>query len=231
MNVLVEACVDSVESAIVAERAGARRLELCVDLDVGGTTPGEALVRAVQAAVAIPISMMVRPRGGSYVHSRDELDTMRRTIDNALALGVGGIVIGLLDDDDRIDVVHTREFVARARPTPVTVHRAFDVVADQARALDELIDTGVARVLTSGGAPTALEGADRLRALVDRAAGRIVVMAGGKVRPENARAIAEQSGVAELHARSEMDPGRIHGIIAALESLARPGVVRPVDVG
>src|SRR6185437_15150533 len=134
-----------VDAARIAERAGAGRLELCENLDVGGTTPSPQLLTAVRAAVRIPISAMVRPRGGSYVHPRPEVDVMLHQIDEVRALGADMVVVGVLTH------------------------------------------AGVARVLTSGGAPTAVDGADQLHGLVAHAAGRIVIMAGGRVRPNNAR--------------------------------------------
>lgn len=216
LSVLVEACVDSVDAARVAERAGAGRLELCENLGVGGTTPSPKLLRAVRAAVRIPISVMVRPRGGSYTHPRPELDIMRRQIDQARELGADMIVIGVLTGAGEIDLPAVRDLVSFAGVLPVTFHRAFDDVDDQPAALDALIDAGVARVLTSGGAATALDGADQLHRLVGHAAGRLVVMAGGRVRPGNARAIVARAGVAELHARSELDEARVRGIVASL---------------
>jgi copper homeostasis protein len=218
--VLVEACVESVDAARIAERAGAGRLELCEQLGVGGTTPSAALLRAVRAAVRVPISVMVRPRGGSYVHPRSELDVMRRQIDAVRRLGADAIVIGVLLPDHTVDRAATRELVAYAGALPVTFHRAFDEVADQLAALDQLIDAGVSRVLTSGGGATALDGVDGLRELVARAAGRIVVMAGGRVRADTARAVVERSSVGEVHARSELDEARIRGIVAVLSPFA-----------
>ena len=215
---LVEACVDSVDAARIAERAGAGRLELCENLDVGGITPSVELLGAVRAAVRIPISVMVRPRGGRYVHSPSELDLMRRQIDQARDFGADMIVIGVLTESDAIDLPAVRELVACASDVPVTFHRAFDDVDDQLAALDSLVDAGIARVLTSGGADTALEGADQLRRLVARAAGRIAVMAGGRVRPNNARVLVARSGVAEVHARSELDESRVRGIVEAVAS-------------
>jgi copper homeostasis protein len=214
--VLVEACVESLEEALAAERGGARRLELCANMDVGGTTPGAELFRAVRAQVQIPIAMMVRPRGGSFVYSNAEWEAMRRDLDLAGELGADVAVIGVLNDDGHVHSAHTRELVARAGSMPVTFHKAFDVVEDQERDLEALIDAGVARVLTSGGADTAIEGADALSRLVERAAGRIAIMPGGKVRGNNVREIVERTGVREVHARCNTDAARIREIITAL---------------
>jgi len=213
---LVEACVESLEEALAAERGGAKRLELCVNMDVGGTTPSPELFRAVRARVGIPIAMMIRPRGGSFVYSNAELESMRRDLDLAAELGADVAVIGVLDDG-RVDVARTRELVTRAGSIPVTFHKAFDVVEDQERDLDVLIDAGVTRVLTSGGAETAIGGADALARLVDQAAGRIIIMPGGKVRGDNVREIVERTSVREVHARCNTDEARIREIVSAVE--------------
>lgn len=216
MTVIIEACVDSVASAVAAERGGSHRLELCENLGVGGTTPTTALIDAVRARVRIPIMVMIRPRGGSYVHNRAELDQMRRDIGAAKEHGADGVVLGVLDASNRVDVEATSDLVALAAGTPVTFHRAFDSVPDLSIGLDALVAAGVARVLTSGGASTALAGAPMLARLVQRAGERIRVMAGGKVRGYNVREIAETSGVTEVHARCELDDSQIRAIASAL---------------
>lgn len=214
---LVEACVGSVAEALVAEEAGADRLELCERLDVGGTTPGVTLIDEVRRRVRIPVSVMIRPRGGPYVHTPAELDQMQADVDTARAHGADMLVIGVLDERGLVDVPHVRELVDRAGSTPVTFHRAFDEVNDQAAALEVLIDAGIARVLTGGGPASAIEGVVHLAQLVAQADGRITIMAGGTVRAHNVRAIVERSGVREVHARSELDPSRIRDIVGALE--------------
>jgi copper homeostasis protein len=215
-GVLIEACVESVDESLAAQSGGADRLELCSNMDVGGTTPSDELFVAVRAKVALPIAMMVRPRGGVFVFSRDDLASMRDDVDRARELGADVIVSGVLDRAGVVDAKHTRELVTRAGDTPVTFHKAFDEIDDQLMALDVLIDCGVARVLTSGGQAAAIDGADQLARLVDHAAGRIVVMAGGKVRAANARALVTRSRVQEIHARCNTDSHRISDIVTAL---------------
>ena len=218
-GVTVEACVDSIESAVAAARGGADRLELCADLAVGGTTPSLELFAAVKSRVAIPICVMIRPRGGVFVHTESELDAMRHAVDTFVEAGADGIVTGILTPDDRIDVKWTRELVGRAGALPVTFHRAFDLVPDQPRALDALRDCGVRRVLTGGGPSTALKGLDRLAALVglvERGGDGLAVMAGGHVRGENVAMIVARTGVREVHARCELDADRIAGLKRAL---------------
>lgn len=216
MSVLVEAAVDSLDDALAAVEGGADRLELCAALDVGGTTPSERLIADVVARVAVPVFVMVRPRGGSFVYSTYELETMRHAIDRAAELDVDGFVLGVLNASNRIDVIRTQSLIDAAGDLPVTFHRAFDRVEDQIDALDTLIDLGVARVLTSGGAPTAAEGMSALRELVESADDRIAILAGGGVRRQNVLDIVEETGVREVHARCEMSADRIRSIRAAL---------------
>ena len=201
MPVLVEACVDSVASALAAERGGAGRLELCDNLFDGGTTPSAGMITAVKAAVRIPVFVIVRPRGGGFVHSDDELGVMRLDIEAARMLGADGIVLGVLTRDARVDAEQLRTLMGHAGELPVTFHRAFDLTRDREEALEELVRFGVKRVLTSGGAASALEGIDAIGALVKRAAGQITVMAGGGVREETVQEIVHRTRVAEVHVR------------------------------
>jgi copper homeostasis protein len=200
-DILVEACVDSVASALAAERGGAGRLELCDNLFDGGTTPSAGMIAAVKAAVRIPVFVIVRPRGGGFVHSRDEAGVMRLDIEAARMLGADGVVVGVLTPESTIDVEQLRPLIDAASPMPVTFHRAFDLARNQEQALETLIQLRVARVLTSGGAPKAIDGVERIGALVRRAAGQIAIMAGGGVREETVQEIVHRSGVREVHVR------------------------------
>jgi len=198
---LVEAAVDTLQSALVAERAGARRIELCASLSDGGTTPSAGLISAVIEQVRIPVFVLIRPRGGGFSYSNDDIAVMRRDVDVARREGAHGVVIGALNPDGRVDVPNTRELVKTANGLPVTFHRAFDLTPNLADALEQLIEAGASRVLTSGAAATALEGADTIARLVDQAGGRITVLAGGGVRESNVREIIARTGVSEVHAR------------------------------
>jgi copper homeostasis protein len=199
--ILVEACVDSVASSLAAERGGARRLELCDALFDGGTTPSAGMIAACKAAVSIPVFVIIRPRGGGFVYSDAERDVMRRDVVVARELGADGVVIGGLRPDGGVDLALVRSLVEAAQELPVTFHRAFDLTPDLEASLESLADAGVQRILTSGGAPTAAEGATTLAALVRRAGSRLVVMAGGGVREENVRSLVSVSGVREVHVR------------------------------
>lgn len=213
MSVLVEGCVEGLADAQAAARGGADRLELCADLAVGGTTPSVEVVRAVKGRVFIPVFAMARPRGGSFVYSAAEVQQTLDDIERMIAAGADGVVVGALTSDTEIDLTALRGFVARAGGVPVTFHRAFDETLEFARALETLIDAGVQRVLTAGGKGTALEGAARLGSLVEQAGDRIAILAGGKVRGNNARELIARTGVRELHARCESNAAQIAEIV------------------
>jgi len=200
-TILIEACVDSVPSALAAEAGGAGRVELCDNMIEGGTSPSAGTIAAAKARLRIPVFVMIRPRGGDFLYSDVEYDVMRRDIAHARELGADGVVLGLLDRGGAVDVERTRALVAAARPLPVTFHRAFDVARDPDEALDALVDLGVERVLTSGLAPTALEGMPLIARLVQRASGRIGILPGCGIDDTNVRDLVGQSGVREVHVR------------------------------
>jgi copper homeostasis protein len=199
--ITIEAAVESLESAVAAEGDGAGRIELCADLSVGGTTPSADLISAVLEKTQLPVFVMIRPRGGSFVYSGAEIAVMTRDIERARTMDIGGIVTGVLEPDGGVDVDRTRSLVDSAAGLPVTFHRAFDRTRNLSDALELLIEIGVSRVLTSGGAPTALEGALVISALVTQARGRITILAGGGVRDHNVRDVVARTGVGEVHAR------------------------------
>jgi copper homeostasis protein len=199
MSLLVEVCVDSVESADAAALGGAARIELCDDLLEGGTTPSAGMIQVVRNRVAIGLHVLIRPRGGDFCYSDAELDVMERDIDVARRLGADGIVLGLLHPEGSVDELRTRLLVEAARPLSVTFHRAFDVTRDAAESLEALIRMGVDRLLTSGRARTALEGIPTIADLVRQSAGRIIVLAGGGIDEGNASRIVTETGVGEIH--------------------------------
>jgi copper homeostasis protein len=198
---VVEAAVETFDSALASERGGVDRIELCASLSEGGTTPGAELIAAATQRLRLPVFVMIRSRAGGFVYSDDEVEIMTGDIETASGLGAAGIVVGALTPDHRIDVERTRAFVEAAGELPVTFHRAFDLTARPADALDELIEIGVSRILTSGSAATALEGADVIAALVDQAGDRISIMAGGGIREHNVREIIARTHVSEVHTR------------------------------
>jgi copper homeostasis protein len=197
---ILEICVESLESAKAAESGGAQRVELCAALSEGGTTPSAGLISAVRDALTIPIYAMVRPRGGDFFYTADEYRIMREDVEELKRRGVDGVVLGLLHKDGRIDVDRTRDLVQLAYPLGVTFHRAIDWSPNMEEALEQVVATGAERVLTSGGMQTAVQSTDRIRGLVTQAASRIQVMVCGRIRESNIAEIAQKTGATEFHA-------------------------------
>lgn len=203
----MEVCVDSVESAVNAERGGAARVELCSNLVEGGTTPSLGMLRVVKRAVDIPIFVMIRPRGGDFLYSDSEFEVMREDLIVLKENGADGVVFGVLTADGRIDTVRLQDLVDLARPLPVTFHRAFDMVQDPMQSLEVLVRMGVERVLTSGHDSTALEGLPVLEKLVKEARERIGVVPGGGVNERNLKRVLEGSGAVEFHCSARRAQG------------------------
>jgi copper homeostasis protein len=216
--VTVEACVTSLAEARAAVAAGARRLELCRSLAVGGLTPSPAAIADVADAVPVPVYVMIRPRAGDYRARGGEVDDMRRAIEASIDAGADGLVLGLLDGDGTVDATAVAELVEAAGARPVTFHRAFDEVRDPHAALAALADLGVARILTSGGADTAWDGRAQLRRLVHAAPANMTILAGGRVRGDHVRDLVGATGVREVHARAS----GVAGVCDALRGSVRP---------
>jgi copper homeostasis protein len=200
----LEICIDSVESAIAAERGGAQRVELCADLLEGGITPSAGMIASVRSHISIELFVMIRPRGGDFCYSDLEFEVMKREIEHARGLGADGIVLGLLDDKAHVDLTRARQLVERARPLPVTFHRAFDMTPDLPDALEDVIATGARRILTSGGAPNVTSGMSQIAQMVRIAKERIAIMPGGGVSMENIVTLAEATGAEEFHSTARM---------------------------
>jgi copper homeostasis protein len=195
----LEISVESVKAAQAAERGGADRIELCGNLSVGGVTPSAELMHAARKQVGVPIFMMIRPRPGDFVYSAAEFAAMKAEIDSAKRTGMNGVVLGILDSHQRIDVVRTRELVELACPLPTTFHRAFDECGDLLQALEDAIRTGVARILTSGGAATALEGSAVIASLVAKAQSRVFILPGAGINASNITQVVEKTRAQEFH--------------------------------
>ncbi|HXJ88365.1 MAG TPA: copper homeostasis protein CutC [Candidatus Binatia bacterium] len=197
--VLLEVCVDSVASAVAAQRGGAHRIELCSDLLEGGVTPSLGLLAFIRSKVSIGVHLIIRPRPGDFCYSDAEFEVMQRDIELARSTRADGVVLGILKPDGRVDVERTRALVEAARPLSVTFHRAFDVSANLHEALEDVCTTGAVRLLTSGGEQECLQGVDTVARLVQASRGRLRVMAGGRIGIKNAATIIERTGVSEIH--------------------------------
>ena len=198
-HITLEVCIDSVGSALAAERGGAHRVELCDNLIEGGTTPSMGMIRAVARHTRLDVMVMIRPRGGDFLYDDLEFETMAEDIRAVRALGIRGIVLGLLTADGHIDTGRTAQLVELARPMEVTFHRAFDMTADPLRALDDLMAIGVDRILTSGQEATAYEGRELIATLIQRVGDHLSIMPGGGVNERNIGPLIAATGLRECH--------------------------------
>jgi copper homeostasis protein len=199
-RILLEVCIASPEDAAAAQAGGADRLELNTALALGGLTPSLGTLAEVRQVTPLPTLAMIRPRPGGFHYGAADFRVMRRDIDLLLAHGADGIAVGVLCEDRRIDGPRCRELVRQAGPRGVIFHRAFDVTPEPFEALEQLIDLGVKRVLTSGQAPTALSGAGLIAELIRRARGRIEVLPGGGVNPATVAEVLARTGCDQVHA-------------------------------
>ena len=193
-----ELCAYTCDACDIARRTGVTRIELCAAPFEGGTTPSAGLIRYARSLPGLRLSVMIRPRGGDFCYTDAETALMAEEIRFARACGADGVVLGVLTPDGEVDETRTAQLVREAEGMEVTFHRAFDMTRDPRQALEAVIRTGCRRVLTSGGRNTAQEGVGTLRALAAQAAGRIEIMAGSGVSPDNARLLAE-AGVDAIH--------------------------------
>ena len=223
-----EVAVDSLESALIAQECGADRIELCADLGIGGISPSAGLLQLALEQLRIPVHVMIRPRSGDFLYSDAEFDVMLRDIDAAKSAGAQGAVFGVLMADGKVDTTRTNQLVDAARPLSVTFHRAFDMCRNPLKALAELVDMGVDTLLTSGQAPSAIEGMPLIVELVARAAGRIDVMPGAGIQAGNIARIAEATGAQTFHfsARETVDGPMQYRNDRVLMSQARGEFVR-----
>ncbi len=209
--ITLEICLESIDSVIAADRGGAQRVELCANLLEGGTTPSAVTIRTARANAKLAINVMIRPRGGDFLYTDAEFTSMKHDIAIAKELGADGIVLGLLRPDGTVDVERTRQLVELAHPLPITFHRAIDVSRNLLEALEAVISTGAARVLTSGGEPSVVNGASMVAKMVEAANGRIIVMPGCGIQPDNVLSILETTGAQEVHIALETEtPSGMH---------------------
>jgi copper homeostasis protein len=197
--IVFELCAETLDACLAARAGGAARIELCSALSEGGLTPSHGLIAAAIRLTALPVHVMVRPRADSFCYTEDETALMIEDIQHAKHLGAAGVVLGALTTDHKVDQSLTQQLIAAARPMPVTFHRAFDETPSLPDALETLIALGCDRILTSGGHPDVLTGADTLKALVEQANGRIDIAVGGGLRIENAATVARLTNAMHFH--------------------------------
>jgi len=197
--ILREACVGSFKESNSAVLKGANRLELCENLQEGGTTPSFGTIAMAQEKLNTPLLVMVRPRGGDFIYTLEEIEIMKHDIEVCKTLGVYGVVFGVLTPQNTLDMAAMQTLVSLAKPMKITCHMAFDELANPIEGLDLLIELGVDRVLTKGCKTNAFEGINNLKRMVDYAADKIKVVAGGGVNEDNYMTIAEAAGVKEVH--------------------------------
>ncbi len=199
---IFEACVETLEEALLAEKNGANRIELCSDLAADGLTPSEELTQQCLQQLSIPIMAMVRPRGGDFVYSEEEIRQMEVEIDFFKQAGVAGVVFGLLTSQHFIEAVNIERLVRRAWPLEITFHKAIDFSFDVVKSFQELNSMdGITRVLTSGGRNTAWNGRFVIKGMQELPERKIKIIAAGKITPENRDQIAEFTGVSEMHGK------------------------------
>lgn len=196
---ILEICANSYQSAINAEKAGAHRIELCSELSVGGITPSYGLIKKVVQELSIPVFVLIRPRNGNFVYSETEFEIMKNDIQVCKELGIKGIVSGVLNSNNSLDIERTKQLVELSKPLSFTFHRAFDCVPNPKKALEQLMDLGVDRILTSGRESKAVNGIELLKELQETAKDKLIILAGSGINPTNAIHFKE-AGLKEIHA-------------------------------
>lgn len=211
MKYIIEIATSDFTTTQSAVEGGADRIELCANLAEGGTTPSLGMLIKCREKFDIPLFPIIRPRGGDFLYGKDEFGIMAHDIERCRSLGYDGVVLGLLNIDGTIDMIRTADLVKLAYPMSVTFHRAFDRCKDPFVAMEELIEIGCERILTSGQQPSVVDGSGLVAELNKAAAGRIIIMPGSGVRTDNIRMLAEKTGCVEFHSslrgkqRSKMD--------------------------
>lgn len=195
---ILEVCVESMAGVSVAARAGANRVEVCSTLSIGGVTPSRATVQ-MACKETLPVHVLIRARGGDFKYSPNEIRTMVDDIERFVGDGVDGLVIGALDSNNDLDAAALNRMIAVCGDVPLTLHRSFDVVRSRTEALEQAIELGFTRILTSGGASDVVAGLEILQGLFEQAGDRITIMPGGGVRPNNLQSILDVLSIKEIH--------------------------------
>ncbi|MCX6228216.1 MAG: copper homeostasis protein CutC [Bacteroidia bacterium] len=201
MNRTIEVCVETFQEAEAAVKAGAMRIELCADLFCGGTTPSFEIADRIIKELKVPIMVMIRPRGGDFCYTQEEFELMCDELNRCHQYKIDGVVFGILNPDETIDIERTKKLVRLARPMQVTFHKAIDETPDLVKSVQQLKDLGVERILSSGGKPTALEGKDNLLKMTETAGPELQIIVAGKVTWENLDTISQIIPNKEYHGR------------------------------
>lgn len=196
-----EACVESLIDALEAEKRGADRIELCDNLSQGGTTPSYGTIKVALSTLKIPVFPIIRPKGGDFYYTPAEIEVIKEDIKVCKSLGAKGVVLGLLTKDKKIDFEVLSQLVELAKPMEVTFHKAIDELEDPTLVIDELINIGVKRILSSGTKPTALEGKDMLNKMIEKAGDRLTIVVAGKVTKEILPEVSNLIPAKEYHGK------------------------------
>lgn len=199
MTIAFEACVGSYIEGKRAEALGANRIELCDNLSQGGTTPSYGTILQCKNDMKIDINVIIRPRGGNFVYSEEELNIMKNDIKLCKKIGITGVVFGFLNEDNTLDFETTKEFVQLAKPLSITFHMAFDDIEDKFDAIDKIASLGIDRILTKGGEVNAFKNKDSLKKLVEYAGERIIILPGGGVTKDNFLELKKYTNAKEFH--------------------------------
>lgn len=224
---LLEICANSFQSAKNAQEAGAHRIELCQELSVGGLTPSYGLLKLVKDKLNISIHVLIRPRSGDFYYNDEEFDQMKKDIEVCKELEFDGIVSGILKADSTIDIERTKVLIDLARPLSFTFHRGFDEVKKPEVALQQLIDLGVERILTSGQKPKAVDGIALLRQLNTLANGQIIIMPGSGINADNA-GVFKESGFTDIHASASRKILQSKSLFSAHQTVSDLDIIKAI---
>lgn len=200
---LLEICASSLQSALNAQRGGAQRIELCCNLEQGGLTPSYGTIKLARAALSIEIFVLIRPRAGDFIYTELELAQMREDILFCKSIGIDGVVFGVLEEQAKIDLAINKELIQLAAPMQTTFHRAFDCLKNPTQGLEQVIDLGFDRILTSGLEPTAIEGKVLLKKLIEQAQNRITILPGSGLNSQNVADFIVFTNTKEIHASAK----------------------------
>lgn len=231
MSILLEVIAFDINSCKLIEANGGGRIELCANPPEGGTTVSYGMMRAAREAVQIPIFPIIRPRGGDFLYTPEEIDVMKKDIQLAKELGMDGVVFGCLKSDGQVDYETTAKLVELAYPMDVTFHRAFDQVPNQLEALEVIIASGCQRILTSGGANTVMEGLSSLLACIKAAKDRIIILPGSGIRSGNIAQLQQLTGLNEFHSSArKLTTGNMEYKNPSLSEGAQTWTVDPEEI-